>query len=118
MKGNRRHTAAKRRREVFRKKLLLCLTAVVIIAGLSVGLGSNFASAQDDTEHPVNGQRYYKSIVLESGDTLWDIAEEFHLSERETVSEYVEDLMVLNNLDTDMIHEGQFLTVIYYEDEM
>lgn len=116
MKGHRLHTASKKRREVYIKKILICFMSVMIIACLSIGLGSNFAAAHDDTsEEPVE-QKYYKSIELEYGDTLWDIAEEYMDDNYDSIYEYIDELKAINGLESDNIQESRYLTVAYYSE--
>ena len=60
--------------------------------------------------------KYVKSILIESGDTLWSIAERF--ADREHYSnyfEYMNEVKRLNNLRTDRIKAGNHLMVVYYE---
>ncbi len=96
-----------------RKLVLLIATFLVILIGCIV-FGSIFSSAhvsEADTE-----RKYYKSIEIQKGDTLWDIAEEY-VSDiyYESKQDYVDELKEVNGLQSDMIHEGQYLIVVYYE---
>ena len=56
----------------------------------------------------------YKSITIESGDTLWSIAKEYCPNYVDK-QEYVKILMNVNNLSTDVIQQGEHLVVVYYE---
>ena len=109
----RLHKASKRRRQVYLKKMALLVLTLCMITGLSIGLGSNLVDAQDaPVEH-----KYYKSIEIEAGDTLWDIAKEYMNEDYDSIFEYIHELKVMNNLDSDEIHEGQYLTVAYFDTE-
>ena len=59
-------------------------------------------------------ETYYKSIEIEKGDSLWDIAQEYK-ADNESTASYIKALMSLNNLTSDTIHEGQHLVVAYQE---
>ena len=55
----------------------------------------------------------YTSRLIEPGDSLWSIAEETITDRYGSVSEYVEALKVMNHLDSDTIHAGQYLMIAY-----
>ena len=64
-----------------------------------------------------NIYKYYKSIEIQPGDTLWDIAESTMTSEYDSVQEYVQVLKEMNNLDSDDIQAGQYLMIAYNDTE-
>lgn len=115
MKGHRLYVSTKRRRQVYLKKMLLCFIAMVIIAGLSIGVCSNFAAAHNNTADSPIEHKYYKSIELSYGDTLWDIAEEYISDEYTSIYDYINELKQINNLHSDDIHANRYLTVVYYD---
>lgn len=80
---------------------------------MSISFGAFFVSAQElsGTEEPV--YKYYRSIEIQSGDTLWGIAEETMTDDYESVPEYVQALKNMNNLDSDDIQAGQNLIIAY-----
>lgn len=117
MKGHRAHVSIKRRRQVYLRKLFLCMVSVMIIACLSIFAGCNFAAAHDSTVDAPVEHKYYKSIEIEAGDTLWGIAKEYMNDEYESVYEYIYELKEMNHLDSDDIHEGQYLTIAYFDTE-
>lgn len=103
------------KKQAARKRMLLLLATALMITIGSVLFGNAFTSAQaHDTEQTY---KYYKSIVIEKGDTLWDIAKEYKTEAYESTKEYVQELIQLNGLSSDLIHEGQSLVVIYYDTE-
>ena len=62
-------------------------------------------------------KKYYKSIQITSGYTLWNIAEEYMNDEYESVSDYIMEIKKINGLVSDDIQEGQYLTVAYFDTE-
>lgn len=101
----------KRRRQVYLNKLFLCFAAVLTAAVIGIlGIGQ-LADAHEESGH--QGESLYKSIQIQDGDTLWEIAEEYKTSEYESIYDYIDDLMAINGLVTDQIQEGQYLTVVY-----
>ena len=117
MNAHRLHAASKRRREVYREKFIL-VTAAVLIAVLCSTFavrGMRFVQAKDSSDAE-STYRYYKSIELEAGDTLWDIAEAYADACDLSVPEYVQELKTINGHKGDLIHEGQHLTIVYCDD--
>ena len=58
-------------------------------------------------------QKYYTSIEIQKGDTLWGIADEYAESCRMSTTDYVAELKSMNGLKEDVIHSGQHLTIMY-----
>ena len=52
--------------KTYRGTLTLWIAAFIMIAGLSIALGSNLVSAHDKSEQPE--QKFYKSIEIKEGD--------------------------------------------------
>lgn len=82
--------------------------AVVIMAGGSI---SGFARArrEEDTYY-----KYYTSVLVEQGDTLWSIAQENMTPEYERIEEYIREVRSLNHLCGDHIYAGEYLTLPKY----
>ena len=79
------------------------------IAGLLAVCGTSKASAAPDHE-PV---RYYTSIKIEQGDSLWEIASRYKL-ESESSSEYIDEIISMNQLSSEQITAGKSLMIYYY----
>lgn len=66
-----------------------------------------------------SGFKYYTSVTVESGETLWSLADEYvdyeHYMDK---NKYIAEVQRINHLDDDcMIMAGQMLIVPYYSDE-
>ena len=60
-------------------------------------------------------KKYYKCITIEEGDTLWDIANEYKTEEYASTQDYIDEVLVMNNLNTDVIVDGTNLLIPYYK---
>ncbi len=60
---------------------------------------------------------YYTSIEIQDGDNLWDIADQYATASI-SKQDYIKEVKELNNLSSDDIYEGQYLTVPYYSSEL
>jgi LysM repeat protein len=84
---------------------------------MGVLIGSNLLdSSKSEAENSKEIYKYYTSIQVESGDTLWSIADKYASSEYSDRDTYMKELLALNHLSDTTIHSGQYLTVAYYSD--
>ena len=64
----------------------------------------------------VNTYKYYTSIEVQKGDTLWTIAQQYADDDADYAS-YIEEVKEMNQLTSDTIHAGEYLTVSYSSNE-
>jgi hypothetical protein len=86
----------------------------MIIAFCSGFFGHTMLSVHAEEEKALSLTPYYTSIQIQHDDTLWDIAREYADGSGYTVRQYVEELKRMNRLQSENIHAGEFLTVVYY----
>jgi len=77
-----------------------------------------FILAKPATGKEQGRTKYFKSIEIEAGDSLWSIAETYMSEEYDNITEYIDELKSMNGLTEDTIHEGRCLVVAYYSDEI
>ena len=83
--------------------------ALIIIFVLSFSLKTNAK------ENKTASVKIYTSIIIEEGDSLWSIAKD-NKPDNVSVNEYISHIKKINQLNTDKIHAGNFLTIYYYEE--
>ncbi len=110
---NYRPGAAQKRREAAIKRTVI-LTMGIIIIILSLIFINRMNALDHSFAREVNRQKYYKSVSIQYGDTLWEIASQNMSDEYASVESYVEELKKVNDLASDQISIGQYLTVPYY----
>ena len=60
--------------------------------------------------------KYYTCISVESGDSLWDIAQKYMTDEYTSTQDYIDEVVSINNLNNDSsIVAGTNLVIPYYE---
>ena len=116
-----RHNRLKRRSM---KRILTGAMMLVFVLGFIVFYNTSYAQdIQDQSavqsgihadDHTAHMTKYYKTIEITSGDTLWDIAETYMDDNYDSVKDYVQELKEVNHLTSDVIQDGQYLTVAYY----
>ncbi len=95
-KNNRRHT-------IFNLLTLFILTAAILCSvGFAVSANSDKASDKTNT--------YYQSVRVQSGDTLWSIAEEYCPYTQE-IDDYIDDIKTINNIKNTNIKAGDYIIV-------
>ena len=92
----------------------ICISIIIMLLIICSGIIIANAAVSDDVKS--DQSKYYTSISIEKGDTLWSIASNY-VSGPKTISNYVNDLKEINNLQTDCIYQGQNLIVYYYSSE-
>ena len=107
--------SSRRKRSVHVKKLFVGIFSLLMILGLSAFYGSGLVSAHDNVKDDPVRCKYYKSIQIHSGDTLWNIAEEYITEDYESFNAYITEVKKINKLSSDQIQDSQYLTVPYYD---
>ena len=108
---------AKRDRTVRFQKRFLAIAGILIIS-LVIILGTSiraFASSHN-AKKPV--YKYYTSIQVQSGDTLWSLADTYIDQCNIDKSDYIDEICSLNQLQDGQIHAGQHIVVAYYSTEI
>ncbi|MCI8301095.1 MAG: LysM peptidoglycan-binding domain-containing protein [Lachnospiraceae bacterium] len=99
-----------------RYNLFLNICVFVILSIMMIG--SIFFSGKNiDTDH-TDINKYYTSLEIKKGDTLWSIASEYGIDAYSDLQTYVAEVKALNNLKGDTIHSGQFLVIPYYSHDL
>ena len=115
----RRAALAKRRRErAARRRLVILGVMTSVIIFMAIILSFSFSS---DASSKNNEQyKYYTSVSVNVGDSVWTIAEEYmdDLHYRST-KEFVNDIARINKISPDtMLKAGTNLIVPYYSDTL
>jgi len=101
----------RRQREAAQKKIavMFCsLVAVIVFCSIIFGTINTQAAPAEVTN------KYYTSIQIESGDTLWAIANEYITDDYADMHEYISEVCSINHISEDEIHAGQYIVVPYY----
>ena len=113
----RERIRVKRKKQVAKQKMILLLALTLIITLGSIIFGTIFSTAKDPATD-IPQYKYYRSITIEEGDSLWSIAQEYRSDAYASTQEYVDELKQLNGLSSETIHTGQHLVVPYYGTEI
>ncbi len=111
MKRNRKNKKSRAKAKTAR--FLTALIVISVIVCVILFSNKNQAHAVEGTD-TVPLHKYYKTITIQPGDTLWSIAGEYKMASCST-KDYVDELMLMNNLHNDNITSGMQLLITYYE---
>lgn len=104
----------KRQKEVRRNMIMLIISLLLVI--ICVCLVSGFSAQARDINKPVS-YKYFKSIYIEEGDSLWSIGQEYADEHYTSVASYINEVKRMNSLESDSIKTGNYLIVPYYSTE-
>ena len=96
--------AARRKRTIGKLLFAFCLVSMLIFGIV------NTASAK---EEPAT-TKMVTCITVESGDTLWNIAEDYYSEEYSDIFTYIEEIKETNQMFDDNIIAGDTLIIPYY----
>ncbi len=110
-----RMNRTKRRRELRKHILTLTLTFVLVIT-CSMMFFTVKTKAQNSDEAIY--YKYYKSITVSRGDSLWTYATEYADEDHyDSYQNYIDEVLQMNGLSCENITTGQHLVVPYYSAE-
>lgn len=105
----------KRKRQV-RQHIIVLILSLFIIITVSF-LFISFSTEANDLEHQPS-YKYYKSVEISKGDTLWSIANDnYDSAHYKDIHEYITEVKKLNTLTSDEIVTGNYVIVPYYASE-
>lgn len=96
-----------------RRHMMMSLLTILLVLGCS-GMFFGFKSKAQSSGEPIPC-KYYKSVMVHSGDTIWDYADLY--ADREfydSYDSYIKEVMNMNGLSNDHIQSGQYILVPYY----
>lgn len=89
----------------FRFTLFVVLTIIILTFLTNILLGLNNAEGTTIIE--------YKDIVVEPGDTLWNIASTYYSNDMD-LREYIYEICELNNVSASTLQEGMKIMIPIY----
>ncbi len=102
-----------------RRYMMRAAASAVLFAGLLMVIafsGMVISATSTNAKSPDTGsyEKMYKSVMVEQGDCLWDIADRYMSVGYDDKADYVQEIRELNQLIDSEIHYGDYLCVPYY----
>lgn len=106
----------RRRQREIRRMFILTGIAVVLVLGFALSYRAILSHA--NTEIDSISYKYFTSIQIEPGDTLWNLADRYadqeHYDSREV---YIIEVMAMNHMTDEDLSAGSYLILPYYSSE-
>lgn len=116
--SERANETLRKREAVVRTQRGIIAVVIIIIVSLGILLGTGISALASSKADPAAYNKYYKSIRVEAGDTLWTIADEYIMDLNIDKTEYITEICELNHIDGDEIKAGEYIVVSYYSQEV
>ena len=116
--SERANESLRRREVVVRRQRGILALAIIIIVAFGILLGSSINALASSEKNIASYNKYYVSIRVESGDTLWDIADEYVDGFNIDKTDYISEVCQINEISSDDIHDGDYIVVPYYSKEI
>lgn len=111
----RNYSRKQKRVKEVRRNILFLILSVFMIAVITV-MFCSFSTQASEQAHQVS-YKYFQSIEIQKGDTLWSIAAHYADEHYADLTEYVAEVKTLNGLSTEKIQTGNYLMIPYYATE-
>ena len=98
-------------------KRTLVIYSIILIAILAVTGSILFSTTKAQAAPVEHSYKYYTSIQIQKGDTLWSIADSYITDEYVDKKAYIQEICSINNISQDAIHSGQYITIPYYSSD-
>lgn len=109
-----RNNKIRRQREL-RRHLFISFFTFCMAITLAFGIFSIQTSAKDTSE--TIEIKYYTSITVSEGDSLWSIASKYMGTHYDSANDYIKEVVNMNSLTDETIYTGQHLVIPYYSAE-
>lgn len=99
----------RRERKLFYFGMILAGIILFVICGTTT-------TANAGTQTSIR-YKYYTSIEVQEGSSLWDIAQTYMTEEYKSPEEYIKEVKKINHMKNDLLYVGSYLCVPYYSSE-
>ena len=112
--SKRANESLRKREAVVRRQKSILAIAIILIVSFGVLLGTSMNALASSEKDISSYNKYYVSIRIESGDTLWTIADEYIDGFNLKKADYIAEICQINEISENDIHAGDYIVVPYY----
>ena len=116
--SERANESLRKREAVVRRQRSALAIAIILVVTLGILLGSSINALASSDKDISSYNKYYVSIRVESGDTLWTIADEYVEGFNLSKIDYIQEVCQINGISEDNIKAGDHIVVPYYSQEI
>ena len=110
------YSRSRRAARIRYRRKLIGWTAMAVVAFVIILCGSIHIFASSTDNRPYN--KYYTSVRVEDGDTVWSIADKYIDGYAIDKRDYVDEVCKLNNLSDGQVNSGDYIVVSYYSQDV
>jgi len=100
---------------LIKKIFIFCITLMLVLSTMVIFGNSRKYKTMASEEQLY---KYYTSITVQPGDTLWTIAKEYMNPYDHDINGYIDEVVKTNHLSSESIHAGQNIIISYYSPEL
>ena len=116
--SERANESLRKREAIVHRQRGLLAVAIIVVVALGILLGTSMNALASSDKNIASYNKYYVSIRVESGDTLWTIADEYVDGFNIEKSDYIEEVCQINEISKNEIHAGDYIVVPYYSQDI
>jgi LysM domain. len=102
----------KKRRQV---QLIASMIGVIVLTVFTLTMSAGKINAESDLSN--NTYKYFTTVYVESGDSLWSIASKYATAEYHDLDMYIEEVKAINGIKAIQLEHGSYICVPYYSTE-
>ena len=92
---------------------------LMLVIGILIGLFLfQIFAVRTSADNRQERYKYYNSVFVKPGDSLWTIAENYITDDYEDMESYIAEVMKMNHLGEPQVQAGNYICVPYYSDEL
>lgn len=99
------------------RRILFFAGTLIFVLFAAWFISGKMDSSEVHALEEVNNYKYYTSIQIQQGDSLWSIAGDYMSADYSDIDEYISEVKQLNHLKSDAIHAGEYLLIPYYSSQ-
>lgn len=96
------------------RSLALAVIAIALVLFIWYLAGFRSISEVEAKDYAPLHQKYYTSVEVEEGDTLWGIAEDYMTEEYKDKDIFIDEVCEMNHITGNVIRTGTTIMVPYY----
>lgn len=113
-KTKRQYIRMQRQKAARRKRNFCCIALLFSLVLMLFGTTHITSAGTPETSR----NKYFTSIQVDEGTSLWEIAQEYMTEEYDSPGEYIKEVKAINHMKNDVIYGGSYLCIPYYSSEI
>ena len=116
--SERANESLRKREAIVRRQRGILAIAIILLVTIGILLSTSINALASSEKDISSYNKYYVSIRIESGDTLWTIADEYIDGFNLSKSDYIKEVCQINGISENNIHAGDYIVVPYYSQDI